>query len=496
MSPARNVILPNNWRPRHDQMALWSYLEHGGKRAVEVAHRRWGKDDVALHYTACALHERVGVFWHMLPEALQARKAIWTAVNPATGKRRIDEAFPLELRANTNDHEMFLRFKNGSVWQVVGSDNFNSLVGSPPIGLVNSEYALANPSAWGYLSPILEQNGGWAIFIYTPRGRNHGQKLYNAVKRNKDWFCEKVTAEQSPVFSAEQLVRIKQDLIAQFGDDHGAALFNQEYLCSFDAANVGAVYAGWIEKAELEGRIKPLPFDPELPVHTSWDMGYGDATAVWFFQVIRNEIRIIDYWEASGKDIKACCEILYGKEIINDELDKETGSVLKWHFGNEKDGHEHRQKYKYGNHWMPHDAGYKLQAAGGRSCVQQAYEHGVKAMVVEATGVVNGIQAARKMLPLCWINSLRCDLGLDAIRAYHYDFDDKLRRMKDEPKHDWSSHAAKALELMARVWQTPAEALPPPQPKWDIRADEQGRMRAGFTITDYLRDQENARRLD
>ena len=129
-----DIVLPhNNWRPRADQMALWNYLEGGGTRAVEIAHRRWGKDDIALHYSACAVHERVGVYWHMLPEKEQARKAIWEAVNPRTGMRRIDEAFPQALRKNTRDTDMFIRFKNGSTWQVVGSDRFNALMGSPPI---------------------------------------------------------------------------------------------------------------------------------------------------------------------------------------------------------------------------------------------------------------------------------------------------------------------------------------------------------------------------
>src|SRR3712207_6376859 len=137
------IRLPYAWSPRPYQRGLWSYLEQGGRRAVEVAHRRWGKDEVALHWTAVAAHQRVGAYWHMLPEAAQARKAIWDAVNPHTGKRRIDEAFPPVLRETTREAEMFIRMDNGSTWQVVGSDNFNSLVGSPPIGLVASEHALA-----------------------------------------------------------------------------------------------------------------------------------------------------------------------------------------------------------------------------------------------------------------------------------------------------------------------------------------------------------------
>ena len=143
------ITIPNNnWKPRPDQMPLWSYLENGGKRAVEVAHRRWGKDDIGLHFTATQIAEIPGNYWHMLPLYSQARKVIWSAVNPKTGLKRIDEAFPLEFRTVTRNQEMNIEFRNGSTWQLVGSDNYNSLVGSPPRGLVMSEWALSNPLAW------------------------------------------------------------------------------------------------------------------------------------------------------------------------------------------------------------------------------------------------------------------------------------------------------------------------------------------------------------
>ena len=172
-APVMDIILPNRWRPRDYQRRLWDYLETGGKRAVAVWHRRAGKDEVCLHWAACAAMQRVGNYWHMLPEASQARKAIWDAINPHTGRRRIDEAFPPSIRVGQRDDDMRIKLASGSVWQVVGSDNFNSLVGSPPTGLVFSEYSLTNPAAWDYLRPILAENGGWCVFMMTPRGRNH-----------------------------------------------------------------------------------------------------------------------------------------------------------------------------------------------------------------------------------------------------------------------------------------------------------------------------------
>lgn len=460
------IELPNKWNPRPDQDPLWRYLHGGGKRAVEVAHRRWGKDDVSLHWTACAAHERIGVYWHMLPKAEQARKAIWTAVNPKTGKLRIDEAFPLEIRRRTNNTEMSITFKCGSLWQVVGSDSYNNLVGSPPIGIVNSEYALANPSAWAYLSPILEENNGWSIFIYTSRGKNHGHALLKAAKNNPKWFAEVITAEQSPVFSTEQLAQIRFDLIALYGEDIGDAMYRQEYLCSFDAAVIGAVYATWIEKAERAGRVGVVNYDPSIPVITIWDLGYGDATAIWFAQVLRNEIRVIDYYENNGKDIKHYCDVIKEKP------------------------------YKYSHHWGPHDASHQLLAAGGRSVMEIATDEGVPMFSVNATGTENGRQALRKSLPNMWFDEKKCEKGLEAIRSYHFAYNDKTKRFGDEPVHDWSSHAAKALELLGRVWQNPPEAKPPPKPKYEIRADEQGRITTGFSIGGYLREKERSRDAD
>src|SRR5229473_3744217 len=161
------IQIPHKWKPRSYQMPLWTYLERGGREAVAVWHRRAGKDEVGLHRACVAAHERVANYWHMLPEASQARKAIWDAINPKTGQRRIDEAFPMELRASVRAQEMLIKFRSGSTWQVVGSDNFNSLVGASPAGIVYSEWSIAKPSARAFLRPIIAENNGWEIFIYT-----------------------------------------------------------------------------------------------------------------------------------------------------------------------------------------------------------------------------------------------------------------------------------------------------------------------------------------
>jgi phage terminase large subunit len=283
------IELPaNGWEPRPKQQSVWKALESGIKRAVLVWHRRYGKDDVALHWTACAAMQRVGTYWHLLPQANQSRKAIWDAVNPRTGRRRIDDAFPKELRETTREQDMLIRFKNGSTWQVVGSDNYNALVGSPPVGVVFSEYALADPNSWAFLRPILAENGGWVMFISTPRGRNHLQRLYQYAKDSPEWFAEILTVKDTGAISPERMEQERRELAAERGDDEADNIINQEYFCSFDAAIPGSYYGKAMAKAEAEGRIGEVPYDPRYQVQTWWDLGVGDPTAIWFVQEIGN----------------------------------------------------------------------------------------------------------------------------------------------------------------------------------------------------------------
>lgn len=225
------VCIPNKWEPRPYQLPVLAYFARAGKgkRAVLMWPRRHGKDDVCLHLTALQLIKTPGTYWHMLPQYAQARKAIWDAVDAHTGQRRIDRAFPKEIRKSTNESEMKIVFKNGSVWQVCGSDNYDSLVGSGCAGIVFSEYALCKPEAWGYLKPILDENGGWAVFNSTVRGRNHFTDLARYAQNNPDWLYSNVRASNAGVFSQEQLARVKAEYVAQYGKEQGEAIFLQEY---------------------------------------------------------------------------------------------------------------------------------------------------------------------------------------------------------------------------------------------------------------------------
>lgn len=410
--------LPNNWTPRPDQVALFNSIKPSG-RSIEIAHRRWGKDDIALHATACQAMQRQGNYWHMMPEYGQCRKAIWEAVNPRTGIRRVDEAFPEQIRSGFRAQDMMIKLKNGSTWQLIGSDNFNSLVGSPPIGTVFSEYAIADPRSWGYLRPILAENNGWATFITTPRGKNHAYDLYNFAKNDPNWFAEVTPATHSGVFTSQQLDQERLELIAEYGPEEGEALFRQEYYCSFDGAICGSYYGGQIETAEQEGRICNVPYDSSLPVTTAWDLGVGDATGIWFFQVHATEIRVIDYYEASGEGLGYYAKYLAGKP------------------------------YVYKEHIMPHDIRVR-ELGTGKSRYETAQTLGIKPIVIcPSLPIDDGINAVRSLFSKIYIDKKKCEQGLEALRSYRKEYDDKRKEYKNRPYHDWTSHAADAFRMFA-----------------------------------------------
>jgi hypothetical protein len=419
--------LPHNWKPRTYQQPLWDYLAGGGKRAVAKWHRRSGKDEIFLHHTACSAFERPGNYWYLLPEYAQARKSMWDSINPRTGKKRIDEVFPHEVRSGINEHEMKIGLGGISTFQLVGSDNFDSLVGSPPIGLTFSEYALSNPAAWGYLMPIVEENGGWAGFNSTPRGNNHFKNHCKFAEHEPGWFYSSLTADQTGVYSKEQLLRILRELQATHGDDYGKALWMQEYYVSFDAAIPGSIWGDCLDKVQLAGRIGVVPHEPMAEVHTGWDLGRTDSTAIWWFQIYANEIRILDYHESNLKDIPFYAAVLRGEAR---SADSDDVRALK----------ERTKKYRYGTHWIPHDARARTLAAGGKSIQQQLTNERVgRIAVAKRLDHVDGIQAARATFPHCWIDEKNCEYGIEVLRNYHYEW--------DEEKKVFQQHASARLVI-------------------------------------------------
>lgn len=415
------IELPNLWTPRAYQEPLWKYMHGGGKRAIAIWPRRHGKDDLALHYTACAAHERVGVYWHLLPQQNQARKAIWDAVNPHTGRRRIDDAFPQALRETTREQDMLIRFKTGSTWQVIGSDNYDALVGTPPIGVVFSEWALSNPQAWSLIRPILLENGGWAIFITTPRGRNHAHRMFQMAEQSEEWFAERLTSDHTGVFTPEALETERAELISERGEADGEAIFAQEYMTSWSAALPGAYYAKLIDKAEADGRVGFVPYNPQKQVHTAWDLGRNDATVIWFAQHNGAGWDLIDYYANTSVGIDHYVKVVSEKEYI------------------------------YGEHLLPHDAENEQLVSMSGSIEETVKSMGLKnvRVVPRTKSVANDINEVRQIIPVCRFDKDKCEKGLDALRSYRRVWDEKLKAYRDTPLHDWASDPADAFRTLA-----------------------------------------------
>jgi phage terminase large subunit len=432
------VPMPHNgWQARPHQRALWKYLYHGGDRAMAVWHRRAGKDEICLHHAALSMMRRPGNYWHCLPEFLQARKAIWNAVNAHTGKRRIDEAFPDILRENVSDNEMFIRFKNGSTWQLIGSDRYDAALGAGPVGITYSEWALANPTAWAYHRPMLVENKGWAAFITTPRGHNHAKALFDHASKSPDWFCELLTAKDTGALTDEQLESALEEYKALYGEDVGNAQFQQEYLCSWNAAILGAFYALEMAQVRNEERVCEISAI-NAPVHRAWDLGVRDDTAIWWFQAVGSQCFLLDCYAASGVGVE--------------------------HFASVID--EKRKKYGWadGTDYVPHDAKIK-EWGSGRTRVETMISMDLHPMLVPLSTVADGINAVRRILPLCVFHP-RCEEGVTALEQYRREWDDDKKAFRANAVHDWTSHFADSLRYLAQAFRVaPPKKIRLPEPK-------------------------------
>ena len=419
--------------PRPYQRKLWDYLETGGKRSIEIAHRRWGKDDVALHRTAIAAHERVATYWHCLPEYEQARKAIWNAVNPHTGKRRIDEAFPDAIRASKDEQQMFIRFKNGSTWQVIGSDRYNSLVGAGVAGVVFSEWALANPSSWAYIRPMMEENDGWATFITTPRGNNHAKAMFDMARENPKWFAEVSNVHDTQALTSEQLDESLNEYIALYGKDLGLAQFEQEYLCSFNAAIMGAYWGGEIAEAERQGRICEVPINWSHPVHTAWDLGKAVNNPIWCFQVIEGRPYIVDFYRPETDDLEDWCKWLDDRG------------------------------YK-GTDYVPHDI-VQFNWGANRTRLDTLKLLGRKPKQVGKVSVAEGINAGRETIKLALFDRSRCEIGIDGLKNYRREWDDDLKTFRENALKDWAEHIGSSFRYLGLAWKDAIVLKEKPLPK-------------------------------
>jgi len=423
------IVLPYKWKPRSYQMHAWRYFQgpEEGKRGAAVWHRRAGKDLFAINLCSVKSMERVGLYWHLLPTYKQGRAIVWNG-STRDGRKFLDHFHP-DLIKSKNGTEMSVDFVNGSRYQVVGTDDIDSLVGTNPIGCVFSEYSLHDPGAWEYIRPILLENGGWALFIYTPRGKNHGFTMKEMAKKNERWLCSLLTAGDGPNSTKRDDGRpvISDEMIQQERNEGvEEAMIQQEYFISFDAPLTGAYYGTQMANAEKEKRICGVPHEPRLPVDTWWDLGMDDSTTIVFTQRVGQEEHVIDYYENSGEGLAHYAKAVRGQ----------------------LDGMFHRQEYTYGTHNAPHDIEVR-ELGTGKSRRETAASLGLKFRVVKKHDVEDGIEQVRNVLPQCWFDLTRCERLINALSSYTKEYDEKRKVYKNHPCHDWSSHGADAFRMFA-----------------------------------------------
>ena len=392
-----------DYKPRDQIRAFHNRKE---RFAIIVAHRRFGKTVAAINdlIRSCFEIDRPNVrVAYIAPYLSQAKAVAWDYALEFT--RDIPEI-------KVNHSELRIDFLNGARFRLFGADNYNAMRGLYFDAVVLDEMADFPASAWSnVIRPALADRRGSATFISTPKGKNEFWELWHEAQDDPNWFTAMLKASDTSILDQEELDEARRTM----GDDR----YEQEFECSFEAAIQGAFYAKEMKEATEDGRITRVPYDRAASVITAWDLGIGDSTAIWFAQFVGQEIRIIDYYENSGVGLDHYAKVL---------LDKE---------------------YHYEQHILPHDVQVK-ELGTGKSRLETLDALGIRNIeIAPKLAVEDGIQAARTMIPKCWFDADNCTRGVEALRQYRRDFDEKLKTWRGRPLHDWTSHGADAFRYLA-----------------------------------------------
>jgi hypothetical protein len=401
----------NKFVPRPYQLPIIDAIENKGyRRVVAIMPRRAGKDITAWNLMIrCALR-KIGVYYYIFPTYSQAKKVIWDSITNDGFK--IIDYIPEELIESSNSQEMKIVLSNGSLIQLVGSTDYDRLMGTNPQGCVFSEYAMQDPRAYQYIRPILTANDGWALFISTPRGKNHLWELYQIAQNSNDWFSYKLTVEQTGHIPLSEIAKERAEGI--MSDD----LIQQEYYTSFSLGVEGSYYSKILDKMRMNGQISMVPHEIGFKVHTSWDIGVRDSTAIIFFQVVGQTIRIIDCYENSKVGLEHFVMVLNDRDYI------------------------------YGKHIAPHDIAVR-EFGSGVTRKEKAARLGIKFIVADNILVEDGIEAVRTALPRMWFDEVKCAPLIKALENYRQEFDVKKKVYKRHPLHNWASHFADSIRYLS-----------------------------------------------
>lgn len=403
---ARTVQLPYAPRevfvPFHERTQRWGCL---------VAHRRAGKTVAAINDLikgAVRCKDRNPLFGYVAPYRAQAKSIAWDYL----------KYYARPIIRKINESDLVVTTVTDAEVRLYGQDNPDSLRGVGFSGLVADEFGDWRPSVWGnIIRPALADKQGWCVFMGTPKGKNQFWEIFDQAQSNpEEWFLLRLKASQSGLLPATELAALR----AQLSEDQ----YMQEMETSFEAAIIGAFYGVEMRELDEAGRIRSVPYDPSLPTYTAFDLGYRDDTAIWWFQVVRGEVHIIDFYAVSGASVADITKLVIAKP------------------------------YHYGKHFLPHDARAKTLASN-RSIVEQlgdALGLGNLAIVPNLS-VQDGIQAVRLMLPHCWFDAIKCKEGIEALRQYEREFDEDKKSFRAVAKHNWCSHPADAFRMAAISWK-------------------------------------------
>ena len=416
-----------------------------------VAHRRAGKtvaavNDLIVGALECGLPRPQ--FAYVAPFRDQAKRVAWDYV------KHYAQPF---AAGKPNESELTQPMPNGGKIMLFGADNPDALRGIYLDGVILDEFGDFKPSVWGnVIRPTLSDRQGWVVFGGTPKGRNEFWDVREQARRNPDeWMLMELRASESGLLAAGELAQLQK----QLSPDQYA----QEYECDFSAALAGAFYGKEMVVAEREGRIRAVAYDDALPVYTAWDIGYRDDTAIWWFQVLRDEIHVIDYHASSGQTLGFYTDLVSEKP------------------------------YRYARHWLPHDARAKTLASGGKSVVEQLLAGlggAERVAIVPNLDVQDGIQAARRAIGRTWFDETRCYEGLEALRQYQREYDEDKKAFRERPRHDWTSHAADAYRMLAVAWQVQAPAETKDTRHRVVTVGDPGPEFVRATLDDLWREQE------
>ncbi len=411
MTPLRRIVIPYTprdlFRPYHQRAQRWACL---------VCHRRFGKTVGCINdqvRKAVRLPLPNGRLAYIAPQLNQGKDIAWAYL-----KRYTD---PIRIAAN--EAELWVEVPNaaGSVsrLRIYGADNPDRLRGGYLDDALMDEYADMAESVWGeIIRPMLADRRGTATFIGTLKGRNHLWKLYENHRDDPEWFTMIAKASETGIIPPDELAALRADMSLEE--------YEQEFECNPDAAIRGAYWGKELAQAEADGRMRAVEAAP-ASVHTVWDLGIGDSTAIWWWQAVGGEIRVLDFYENHGMGLEHYAAVVASKP------------------------------WAKGHDWVPHDA--KVRELGtGRTRVETMAKLGLCPRLVPAHKLEDGINAARQTIPRMWFNMPECRDGVEGLKQYRADYDEKARVFGNKPKHDWTSHRADAFRYLCMAWRELAPA--------------------------------------